>query len=122
MRPVRDLDKYIGETMEFEILKYDRKRNNVVLSRKTILEKELEEQRHKVLENMEEGMVIEGIVKNITDYGLFVDLWRHRRSLGILQTCHGGAFDILRKVFQRAIPLPSRCSALTAKRGGSLWD
>ena len=74
VRPVRDLDKYIGETMEFEILKYDRKRNNVVLSRKTILEKELEEQRHKVLENMEEGMVIEGIVKNITDYGLFVDL------------------------------------------------
>ncbi|MCK9274037.1 MAG: 30S ribosomal protein S1 [Syntrophales bacterium] len=74
VRPIRDLDKFIGQTMEFEILKYDRKRNNVVLSRKAILEKEMEEQRQKVLENMEEGMVIDGTVKNITDYGLFVDL------------------------------------------------
>ncbi|MDD5475461.1 MAG: 30S ribosomal protein S1 [Syntrophales bacterium] len=74
VRPVRDLDRYIGEKMEFEVLKYDRKRNNVVLSRKTILEREMEDQKKKVLETIEEGMVVEGIVKNITDYGLFVDL------------------------------------------------
>jgi len=73
-RPVRDLEGYIGETMEFEVLKYDRKRNNVVVSRKTILEREREERKKQVLEAIEEGMVMEGVVKNITDYGLFVDL------------------------------------------------
>lgn len=74
VRPVRDLDRYIGEKMEFEVLKYDRKRNNVVLSRKSILEQEQEEQKKQVLETLQEGMVVDGIVKNITDYGLFVDL------------------------------------------------
>jgi small subunit ribosomal protein S1 len=72
--PVKDLDRYIGETMDFQILKYDRKRNNVVLSRKAILEREREEQKKKTLETLEEGSVLEGTVKNITDYGLFIDL------------------------------------------------
>jgi len=72
--PVKDLDRYVGETMDFQILKYDRKRNNVVLSRKAILEIERAEQKKKTLETLEEGKVIEGIVKNITDYGLFIDL------------------------------------------------
>ncbi|OPL15294.1 MAG: 30S ribosomal protein S1 [delta proteobacterium MLS_D] len=74
VRPVRDLDRYIGETTEFEILKYDRKRNNVVISRKTILEREQEERKKEILATIEEGMVMDGVVKNITDYGLFVDL------------------------------------------------
>jgi small subunit ribosomal protein S1 len=72
--PVKDLDRYIGETMDFQILKYDRKRNNVVLSRKAILEIEREEQKKKTLETLEEGKILEGTVKNITDYGLFIDL------------------------------------------------
>lgn len=74
IRPVKNFDKYVGQTLELEVLKYDRKRNNVVLSRKAILERELEEQRAKILETMEEGKIVEGVVKNITDYGVFVDL------------------------------------------------
>ncbi|MBN2284414.1 MAG: 30S ribosomal protein S1 [Deltaproteobacteria bacterium] len=72
--PVRDLDRYVGQTLEFQILKYDRKRNNVVLSRKTILEREKEELKKQTLETLEEGVIIEGVVKNVTDYGLFIDL------------------------------------------------
>jgi len=74
VRPVRDLDKYVGQTFTFNVLKYDRKRSNVVLSRKTILEKERESVRKKTLETLEEGKIVTGIIKNITDYGLFIDL------------------------------------------------
>ncbi|MEA2014176.1 MAG: 30S ribosomal protein S1, partial [Thermodesulfobacteriota bacterium] len=72
--PVKDFDRYIGQSMDFQILKYDRKRNNVVLSRKAILEVEREANKKKTLETLEEGKEIEGIVKNITDYGMFIDL------------------------------------------------
>jgi small subunit ribosomal protein S1 len=74
IRPVRDLDRYVGQTFLFNVLKYDRKRNNVVLSRRTILEKEREAEKHDTLQNIEEGKIVEGIIKNITDYGLFIDL------------------------------------------------
>jgi len=74
IRPVKNFDKYVGQTLDLEVLKYDRKRNNVVLSRKSILEREMADQRAQILETMEEGKIVEGVVKNITDYGLFVDL------------------------------------------------
>ncbi|MDD5167524.1 MAG: 30S ribosomal protein S1 [Syntrophales bacterium] len=74
IRPVRDLDKYVGQTLMFNILKYDRKRNNVVLSRRAILEIEREKEKKETLSNISEGAIIEGIIKNITDYGLFIDL------------------------------------------------
>jgi len=74
IHPVRDFDRYVGKSYDFNILKYDRKRNNVVLSHKTILEKEREEKKKGLLDQLEEGMVVEGTVKNITDYGLFIDL------------------------------------------------
>ena len=74
MRPVRDLDRYVGQSLQFNVLKYDRKRNNVVLSRRSILEKEHEAEKHDTLQNIEEGKIVEGIIKNITDYGLFIDL------------------------------------------------
>ncbi len=74
IRPVRDLDKYVGQTLMFNILKYDRKRNNVVLSRRAILEVEREEEKKKTLETLQEGMLVEGMIKNITDYGIFIDL------------------------------------------------
>ncbi len=74
LRPVKDLDELIGQTFEFKILKFNRKRNNVVVSRRAILE----EQRAKLRENMrttlEEGQTIRGAITNITDYGLFIDL------------------------------------------------
>jgi small subunit ribosomal protein S1 len=74
IRPVRDLDRYVGQTFQFNVLKYDRKRNNVVLSRRTILEKEREGEKKETLRNLEEGKIVEGVIKNITDYGLFIDL------------------------------------------------
>jgi len=74
IRPVRDLDKYVGQTLMFNVLKYDRKRNNVVLSRRSILEKERVSAKKETLESIEEGKILEGVIKNITDYGLFIDL------------------------------------------------
>lgn len=74
IRPVRDLDKYVGQTLMFNVLKYDRKRNNVVLSRRSILEQERISAKKETLESIEEGNILEGIIKNITDYGLFIDL------------------------------------------------
>ncbi|OPY08291.1 MAG: 30S ribosomal protein S1 [Syntrophus sp. PtaB.Bin001] len=74
IRPVRDLDKFVGQILMFDVIKYDRKRNNVVLSRRSILEHEREEEKRETLANIHEGAVVEGIIKNITDYGLFIDL------------------------------------------------
>lgn len=74
IRPIRNLDKLIGSTLKFKIIKLNRRRGNVVLSRRILLEKERETIRHRTLETLEEGKIVEGIVKNITDYGAFVDL------------------------------------------------
>jgi small subunit ribosomal protein S1 len=74
LRPVKDTTPYEGKTLEFKVIKLDRKRNNVVLSRRAVLEASMGEEREKLLENLHEGVVIKGIVKNITDYGAFVDL------------------------------------------------
>ena len=74
LRPIRNLDELVGKTFEFKILKYNRKRSNIVLSRRAILEKEREEKRSTTLAAIYEGKVVEGIVKNITDYGVFIDL------------------------------------------------
>jgi small subunit ribosomal protein S1 len=74
LRPVRNLDSLIGQQSQFKILKYNKKRRNVVLSRRVLLEKEREELKSETLERLEEGKVLEGIVKNITEYGVFVDL------------------------------------------------
>jgi small subunit ribosomal protein S1 len=74
LRPIRNLDELVGQTYEFKILKYNRKRSNIVLSRRAILEKEREEKRSTTLESIHEGKVVDGIVKNITDYGVFIDL------------------------------------------------
>ncbi len=74
LRPIRNLDDMVGKTFTFKILKYNRKRSNIVLSRRVILEEEREANRADTLAEIHEGKVIEGIVKNITEYGIFVDL------------------------------------------------
>jgi small subunit ribosomal protein S1 len=74
MRPVKDTTPYEGKTMEFKVIKLDRKRNNVVLSRRAVLEANMGEERQKLLETLHEGAIVNGVVKNITDYGAFVDL------------------------------------------------
>ena len=74
VRPIKDTTPYEEKTLEFKVIKLDRKRNNVVVSRRAVLEESLGEEREKVLESLAEGAVVKGIVKNITDYGAFVDL------------------------------------------------
>ena len=74
LRPVKDLDALIGESFPFKILKFNRKRNNVVISRRAILENEREKMRADMRSSLEENMIVKGIVTNITDYGLFIDL------------------------------------------------
>lgn len=74
LHPVRDMDKLIGQTLNFKILKYNKKRGNIVISRRAILEVERETLRAETLKKLEEGNIIEGIIKNITDYGAFIDL------------------------------------------------
>ena len=74
MRPVKDTTPYEGKEFEFKVIKLDRKRNNVVVSRRAVLEVTMGEEREKLLSTLQEGTVVKGIVKNITDYGAFVDL------------------------------------------------
>jgi small subunit ribosomal protein S1 len=74
LRPIRNLDEMVGQTLPFKILKYNRKRSNIVLSRRVILEQEREQQRNDTLSSIQENKVVEGVVKNITEYGVFVDL------------------------------------------------
>jgi small subunit ribosomal protein S1 len=74
IRPVKDTNPYEGKQLEFKVIKLDRRRNNVVVSRRAVLEANQGEEREKLLETLHEGAVVKGIVKNITDYGAFVDL------------------------------------------------
>ena len=74
LRPVKDLDALIGQTFEFKILKFNRKRNNVVVSRRAILEEQRAKLRESMRSTLEEGQTIRGAITNITDYGLFIDL------------------------------------------------
>jgi small subunit ribosomal protein S1 len=74
VRPVRDFDAYVGKTMEFQVVKLNMQAENVVVSHRALIESDLEEQRQEILETIEAGQVLEGMVKNITDFGVFIDL------------------------------------------------
>jgi small subunit ribosomal protein S1 len=74
LRPVRNLDKLINNKFAFKIIKFNKKRGNIVLSRRVLLEQDREKMRTETIENLKEGSILKGIVKNITDYGAFVDL------------------------------------------------
>lgn len=74
LRPVRNMDVYIGKTYKFKVIKFNKKRGNIVLSRRALLEQERESLRTQTLDQIKEGSVVTGIVKNITDYGAFIDL------------------------------------------------
>ena len=78
LRPVRNLDDEIGKTYDFKVLKFNKRRGNIVVSRRALLESEREALRSKTLEKIEEEKVMSGVVKNITDYGAFIDPGRHR--------------------------------------------
>jgi small subunit ribosomal protein S1 len=74
VRPVRDTAYLEGKDLEFKVIKLDRKRNNVVVSRRAVVEQEYSEEREQLLENLQEGQEVKGVIKNLTDYGAFVDL------------------------------------------------
>ncbi len=74
LRPVRNLDSFIGEKFKFKVIKFNKKRGNIVLSRRVLLEKERAALKESTLERLKEGQVVEGIVKNLTEYGAFIDL------------------------------------------------
>jgi len=74
IRAVKNLDKFIGKTMEFKVIKFNKKRGNIVLSRRTILQEERSRLKDETLGQIQEGMIVKGVVKNITDYGAFIDL------------------------------------------------
>ena len=74
LRPVRNLDKFINENFKFKVIKFNKKRGNIVLSRRALLEKERSDLKRKTLDKLKVGMIVDGIVKNITEYGCFVDL------------------------------------------------
>jgi len=74
LKPIRNLDDLIGERLTFKVIKFNRKRNNIVLSRRILLEEERKVQREETLKHLLEGQIVEGTVKNLTDYGAFIDL------------------------------------------------
>jgi small subunit ribosomal protein S1 len=74
LRPIRNLDEMVGRTLTFKILKYNRKRSNIVLSRRAILEEERNVERAATLSSIHDGKVVDGVIKNITEYGVFVEL------------------------------------------------
>jgi len=74
LRPIRNLDKLIGERFKFKVIKFNKKRGNIVLSRRALLEKERETLKKDTLQKLHEGAILQGIVKNLTDYGAFIDL------------------------------------------------
>ena len=74
IRPIRDVTPLMHKPQPFEILKMDKRRGNIVVSRRTVLEESRAEQRSELVQNLEEGQIVDGVVKNITDYGAFVDL------------------------------------------------
>jgi len=74
LRPIRNLDKLLGQSCEFKVIKFNKKRGNIVLSRRVLLEKERDSLKAATLENLQEGQVLKGTIKNLTEYGAFVDL------------------------------------------------
>jgi small subunit ribosomal protein S1 len=74
VKPIRDFDAFIGQTMDFKVVKVNNLRKNIVVSHRVLVEEEMREQREKILENLEKNQVLEGNVKNITDFGVFIDL------------------------------------------------
>ncbi len=74
VKPIRDYDVYVGKTMEFKVVKINKEFRNVVVSHKALIEAELEQQKAQIMQQLEKGQVLEGVVKNITSYGVFIDL------------------------------------------------
>src|SRR5579864_1103504 len=89
VRPIHDLDQYVGQDIPVKVLKINRRRGNVVVSRKTAIEEEMQSRKHTALEHLAEGAVVTGVVKNLTEYGAFVDLGGIDGLLHVSDMSHG---------------------------------
>ena len=132
VRPVRDPSYLENKPLEFKVIKLDQKRNNVVVSRRAVVEQEYSAERSALLDNLQEGAAVKGVVKNLTDYGAFVDLGgidgllaHHRHGLEARQASFRGREG--RRRDRRAHPqvrprTPARVARLEAARRGSLAE
>lgn len=120
VRPIKDTTPYEGKTLEFKVIKLDRKRNNVVLSRRAVVEATLGEERQKLMETLKEGAIVNGIVKNITDYGAFVDLVASTVCC-TSPTWHGVVCVTRAKCCRLARKSPPRSSSSTKRRTAFRW-
>ena len=120
LRPIRNMDEMVGQTYEFKILKYNKKRNNIVLSRRVLLEAERDKLRSATLQAIENDKVMEGIVKNITEYGVFVDLGGVDGLLHITDISWGRVKHP-QNCLMWEIRSPSKYCPLTLKENGFLW-
>ncbi len=121
IRPVRDISPLLGSQQPFQILKMDRSRGNIVVSRRAVLEESRAEQRSELVASLKEGQILNGVVKNITDYGAFVDL-AGRWPLWTPMTSPGGVSTIRPKHSTSGRTSRSRSSASIPRRSASHWD
>ena len=106
LRPVKNLDKFIGETLQFKIIKFNKKRGNIVLSRRVLLEQERAEKREETLKRLQEGVILTGVVKNITDSAAST-------ASSTSRTCPGAASRTPRRCSRSASRSKSRSSSTT---------
>jgi small subunit ribosomal protein S1 len=119
-RPVHHLDSFIGQDVPVKIVKVNRRRGNVVVSRKLAVEQEVNQRKAATLDQLSEGAIVTGVVKNLTEYGAFVDLggWM---ACCTSRTCRMAAWGIRRKSCTWATPSQPRCSSSTGPRSASRW-
>ncbi len=120
VRPVRDTAFLENRDLEFKVIKIDQKRNNVVLSRRAVVEKEYSAERAALVDSLKEGAIIMGVVKNLTDYGAFIDLGGIDGLLHITDMA-GNASTIRPKPCRSVRNCKSRCSSTTRKRTAFPW-
>ena len=121
LRPVRNLDAFIGEKFQFKVIKFNKKRGNIVLSRRVLLEKERAALKESTLERLKEGQVVEGIVKNLTEYGAFIDLGGIDGLLHITDMSWGRVNHPSPSCSRSAITFASRCSSSTPRPSACPW-
>ena len=115
IRPIRDIAPLMNVPQPFQILKMDKRRGNIVVSRRAILEESRAEQRSEIVQQLEEGQVVDGVVKNITDYGAFVDLGGIDGLLHVTDIAWRRVNHPIRSARRSARPSRSRSSASTTR-------
>ena len=120
VKPIRDYDIYVDKTMEFKVVKINQEFRNVVVSHKALIEAELEAQKQVIMSKLEKGQILEGTVKNITSYGVFVDLGGVDGLIHITD-CRGAVSAIPKRSLRSTRRFRSLSSTSTSRRNALLW-